>query len=255
MIYKELLTAIDIEQYTCVTRELLTTIAIDMIEFINKHPDEAVDVIDGLINLGTLQDNFKNSSSEEVFELIGSGCYKECYYFSPSLIIKFCALHNPTSKEKEILLIAQENNFNDIFIAGKYYNLPHSLTSNHLNWNNSIFTHVCIQPRVITVLSKYEDYDDLINIKCSTHYSEWPLIRETLGLSESAQSCDYRGINMVCECWVLDFIKIYGAERLKQFAQFCAKYNIFDLHNENIGYTLPDKNGLSYPIVLDWMSY
>lgn len=285
MTYEELLAEVDINRFSESTRELLAKVARDMAEYLDQWPgleSETSTIIDRLADLGVLMDTPNSPSPEEQFNIEGFGHFKECYTFSPSFVIKFCAERNPTLDESKLLTDAFSAGFDDLFLPTKYYRLPHPLTATSLEvddeecevydeeeekwventeWHDdSILTHICIQPRVLSAEHKYADpndpdiYNRPVDVECGTTPSAWETTRRELALPDDANRYDYRGLNGVCQLWASDFKNLYGVARLKAFAQFCEEYHVWDLHSENVGYTLPGKDGISYPVILDWMS-
>lgn len=283
MTKEELMNKVNVNQFSDSTRRLLMDIITDMSGLLDRWPgleDETTTIVDGLTNLGTLQDTPGTPSPEDLFEIMGFGHFKECYYFSPSFVIKFCAERNPTTDEEKALGDAFANGFDDLFLPTKYYELPHPLTSENLErddddeevydeeagtwidnpeWHdNTILTHVSIQPKVTLASHKYAELDNAYNksadAECLTSKTGWEVTRISLGLPFNADRYDYLGLNGVCLVWALDFVRVYGVARLKLFAKFCEEYHIWDLHSENVGYTLPGADGTAYPVILDWMS-
>lgn len=285
MTHEELLVKVHINDFTSSTRDLLTDIAKDLAHYLDTWPGidkEATCFIDRLIALGTLMDTPNSPSPEELFNLEGFGHFKECYTFSPSFVIKFCSERNPTTEEGNVLVDALAHGFDNLFLPTKYYPLPHPLTSDNLEvddddsevydeeegrwvdnteWHDdTILTHICIQPRVISAERKYTDPEDPnifnnpVYFECSTTPSGWTETCKHLNLPADTNRYDYRGLNGVCLMWAADFKRIYGVARLKAFAQFCEEYHVWDLSSENVGYTLPGKDGTAYPVILDWMS-
>lgn len=52
--------------------------------------------------------------------------------------------------------------------------------------------------------------------------------------------------------WLKSLAENYGAETFERFAIFCDDWHIWDLHNENIGFSRTPE--VELPIILDWMS-
>ena len=287
MTHQELLNAIHIDQYTQPTQSLLDSITTDLEGYLDRWnglSEELHIIINSLINLGTLSDIPDQPSPEDFFDLTGFGHFKECYDFSPSFIIKFCAERNPTTDEAKALEDAFANGMDDIFLPTKYYPLPYPLYANNLerddeeaeiydestgNWienpewhDNTVLTAVCIQPKVVSAERYYADedsdypYDKLAGAEFMSSSSDktWDSSRDALDIPLSDDRYEWRGLNGACLVWLMDFKKLYGLSRLKQFAKFCEEFHIWDLHSENVGYTLPGADGIEYPIILDWMS-
>lgn len=287
MTYHELLEQAHIDDFTTSTRDFLTCIAVDMAKYLSTWPkldEELGSIANSLHYLGILLDYpiELEASPEQWFNLEGFGHFKECYTFSPSFVIKFCAERNPTTDEAKLLDDAWANDMDDVFLSTKYYDLPHPLYSENLekddeeceiwdesvgNWvenpdwhDDTILLSVCIQPRVLSAEKRYAEADipDIFNkpvdAECGVSGSVWEETREFLGLPHDANRYDFQGLNGVCRLWARDFKNLYGVARLRQFAKFCEEFHVWDLHSENVGYTLPGADGIQYPIVLDWMS-
>ena len=286
MTYEELLEKADIDGFSSTTRRLLTEVTADitLLAAGRNIPDsEYLTIADGIHSLGVLEDTRGGPSIEDYFELQGFGHFKECYYLSPNFVIKFCAERNPTLEEAKLLSDAYENGFEDLFLPSKYHELPFPLPSDNLEkedddqevydedqgqwvdnpeWHdNTVLTHICIQPQVISAERFYADpstdntYNKPVDAECNCGSKHsWEITRTELGLPEDAWYADYRGLNGLCLIWARDFIKRFGVARLKMFSHFCEEFHVWDLHGENVGYTLPGADGTRYPIILDWMS-
>lgn len=286
MTYEELLEKAHINGFSSTTRRLLAEVTADIALLAagcNTPDNEYLTLADGIHSLGILEDTPGAPSPENYFELEGFGHFKECYYLSPNFVIKFCAERNPTTEEAKLLSDAYENGFEDLFLPSKYHELPFPLTSDNLEkededqevydedrggwvenpeWHDdTVLTHICIQPRAISAERFYADplsenvYDKIVDAECNCgSKNAWETTRVDLGLPADTDYRDYRGINGLCKVWALDFIKAFGVSRLKLFAQFCKEFHVWDLHSENVGYTLPGADGTRYPIILDWMS-
>lgn len=285
MTHQELLDAIHIDIYTNPTQTLLTSVVADLEGYLDKWTGlerELPVIIHSLIDLGVLSDTPNQPTPEAYFELMRFGHFKECYRFSPSFIIKFCAERNPTNDEAQALEDAFANDMDDVFLPTKYYPLPYPMYANNLErddeeaeiydestdewienpeWHDdTVLTAICIQPRVISADCKYTDVDhtDIYNkpsdAECNVSPKMWPVTCDRLGIPFTDDRYEWRGLNGVCALWAKDFKNLYGLSRLKQFAKFCEEFHIWDLHSENVGYTLPGADGVEYPVILDWMS-
>ena len=81
-------------------------------------------------------------------------------------------------------------------------------------------------------------------------YAKNPIINKVDG-SEVAHE-EARKFSVSSKDWLQAILDIYGIDTFLCMANFFDKYNMSDLHSGNIGYII--KNGIEYPVVLDWMS-
>lgn len=265
------------------TRRFLGAIASDVAALSDEYPaieSEQPQIIDTLYALGQMLDTPDFPSPATFLDLEGFGHFKECYTFSPSLVIKFCAVRNPTDEEMKALQDAKEHGLEYLFLPTFYHPLPVHLSSSELevdddemeiyceeqggwienpDWeDNTIMTVACVQMRAITADRKFYDATESYlnktsDAECNIH-SGWVDTCRALGLPESEKSYEWRGLGGVCLLWARDFASMYGIGALREFATFCDECHLWDLHSENVGYSLEDENGVSRPIILDWMS-
>lgn len=270
-------------QFSKYTRLFLGAIASDVVTLSSKYPvieSETPQIIDTLYALGQMLDTPDSPSPAAFLDLENFGHFKECYTFSPSLVIKFCAKRNPTYEEKKALQDAKDHDLGYLFLPTFYHPLPVELTSSELEvddddmeiyceeeggwvenpeWeDNTILTTACLQLRAITAEQKFSDaashYRNITSDAECNVTSSWAETRRVLGLPESEKWYDWRGLGGVCLLWARDFSLMYGVHALREFSLFCDEFHIWDLHSENVGYSLEDENGVSRPIILDWMS-
>ena len=52
--------------------------------------------------------------------------------------------------------------------------------------------------------------------------------------------------------WLKSIVENYGKEFFEKFAIFCDDWHIWDLHEDNIGFSRTPE--VELPIILDWMS-
>lgn len=234
---------------------------------INLPPDDvAKDALQALVNL-------LNDPEDNIEKYLGKplafGAYKECYPWTDLYVIKFCAQRNPTLDEQSLLTKATEHGIAHFFVPSFYTQLPRRIESALLDkeddglqynpetheweenpdWeDNTLLTHICIQPRI----SPYSDTtgDERFN----TSVLKW---REMLRLVPQLHSDDrqeWEALNGACLKWVIDFGYYYGREGLIRLRDFCETFKIWDLHSDNTGHLLPTVSGYGAPVVLDWMS-
>ena len=93
--------------------------------------------------------------------------------------------------------------------------------------------------------------------KCSMFGSEFHSTEKQKEYEKRTEE-DYRSMKQICDennfhridrDWTLDFLIYWGEQMFAKFAEFVKSYDIWDLHNGNIGY----KNGA--PCLVDYSSY
>lgn len=277
-IAQALLEDLDYKQYPSDIRDFVFGAAYDLEALMEhlKDPDsEYTTVLDSLENLITmLQDLEPEMTPEKYFEMLGYGHFKECYYFSPSIVMKLCAERNPTKEEAQILLDAYNNDFDEMFVPSFYAPLPRHLESAKLekddddqevydednggwcenpDWHdNSVLTEVCFQLRVAGISQSAPGRDD--EFLASPKYWADTLLETCLPSTESPD--DWKGLNNACRMWVQSLIERRGVDYARGFAQFCEEFHIWDLHADNVGFRDPDlESPVAMPIILDWMSH
>lgn len=283
MTYQEILAKCDAERFHSSTRQLLTCIAIDIADLSRKYPrldQEFAAIGCSMESLGTLMDTPNCPSPDNFLDLMGFGHFKECYSFSPSLVIKFCAERNPTAEEEKALEDAYRNDMEFLFLPTFYYELPHCLSSENLEkddeddeiydedkgwipnpeWgDNTLITHACLQLAAETADYHYfNEYDSCFNklseCECNVSTKMWHKTRDFIGLPVDTEAEDFQGLANICMLWARDVFNLYGLDALKRFSDFCQEYHIWDLHSSNVGYALSGGDELSIPVIMDWMS-
>ena len=81
-------------------------------------------------------------------------------------------------------------------------------------------------------------------------YAKNPIINKVDGSEVPHEEA--RKFSVSSKDWLQAILDIYGIDTFLSMADFFDKYNMSDLHSENIGYIV--KNGTEFPVVLDWMS-
>lgn len=261
---------------------------IDALEEISQQvtipSDEEPLIIKGVQRLQRLlEDNSFLASPSSYFEYLSHGFFKECYTFSPSLVIKFCAARNPTDSETALLDAAVEEDIQELFLPTRFLALPRNFSSTHLevddedqevfdsdteewmdnpDWkDNSLLTHVCIQERAIpqsVILAREPDFDEVAFDTEIDSWSDaaWRNSAESLGLDPDLELANqWRGLTGASTHWVRSLLKIYGVDYTRRFAKFCQDFPLWDLHSENVGYTInPGLGGTHLPVIMDFFS-
>lgn len=276
-IAQDLLKALNHKQYPMLDTFIFNAAyELESLMELSPNPREDYDaVLDGLQSLiDLLSDLRPEVTPEDYFEMLGYGHFKECYDFSPHIVLKFCAERNPTKEEEQIPLDAFNNDLDEMFVPSRYLELPRELESATLEkddddqevydedtggwcenpeWHdNTVLTHICFQVAVKPVPQEEEGRDDefLINPK---YWAETCL---DCGIPPEETPEAWRGLGGACRNWVAVLIERRGLDYARTFAQFCDEYHVWDLHADNVGY-IPSYDPclpLAMPVVLDWMS-
>lgn len=175
--------------------------------------------------------------------------------------MKFCSNANETNREQHLLDEAKAAGLIDLFVPTTFIELPTSLPIHYLDgdsdrWTYNSYYHTYVES---------EDYDDW--------YLNYLEIQPRVSPA-SAVPCDFlpwdyqileidntlsiprtmiNRVSTTNKTWLLSIVENYGIEKLKDFAMFCDNHHIWDLHNDNIGFTI-SLDGKEIPIILDWMS-
>lgn len=259
------------------TAEFIHKVATAWVDMAAHHslaltPD--ADACDALQALALLIDNTSNEEDniESFFGTpIAFGSFKECYPWTSQYVIKFCAQRNPTVEEQAIIVRAAEHGVGHFFIPSVYIQLPRLIDSQNLDkeddeseiynpdthiwepnpdWeDNSVFTHICIQPRVEPLGDSEEN-----SRQFCIHEKDWQRMVEAIPTLRYDNRQDWFILAGTCLNWLVDFAHYYGQTGLTALRDFCETFGIWDLHSENVGNLIPSISGRAAPIILDWMS-
>lgn len=191
-------------------------------------------------------DNFAKSLS--------SGAFKEAYMASDSIVIKFCTCDNPTGKEAELLMAADDCEVGKLFVPTYFHKLPFPLGVSYVEDSNSLRYSYNSRYRIMERNEEIEDF-------MLTHLEIQPFVR--LAIDSLNEEYDYtrkRPIPGIPRCirerikvtdysWLSAIANRHGPEMFEKFVDFYEYFGLYDLHDENIGYTFEGD-----PIILDWMS-
>lgn len=236
--------------------------------------------VDQMIRL--LEDGSPNASPMNYFEYMDHGFFKECYALSPNLVIKFCAERNPTENEEALLNAAIEEDIQELFLPTIFLPLPRSFISTKLEvddddedvfdsdanewipnpeWkDNSTLTHICIQERAIpqgVILRNDPAFNEMDDTEVDAWSDNvWRTSATELGLDPDLEFADkWKGLSGASTHWVRALIDLYGIDYTRHFAHFCQTFPLWDLHSENVGYSLlPGPYGVHLPVILDFFS-
>lgn len=262
-----------------VTREFIERVATGWINMATKrylHLPDNTDIKDALQALATLIDDVPHCDCEDDIELylgepVAYGSFKECYNWTADYVIKFCALRNPTIDEQSLLMNAAEHNIKHFFVPSFYVQLPRAIDSKYLDkddddaevydpdthswvpnldWqDNSLLTHICIQPRIVPMGDSDENA-----VQFGTHESEWEDMVKAVPQLQGENREDWWRLGGTCLNWLADFGYYYGKEGLAHLRDFCETFGVWDFHAENVGHLIPAVSGRAAPVILDWMS-
>lgn len=202
---------------------------------------------------------------------IACGAYKECYHMAgaPEFVIKFASQLNRTQDEIEILQLADCVGLSDLFLPTYFVPLcsttlpadllddEHSDDSSRWitrpgdsegytqnpNWVVPELKYIQIQP-TISRLSYPKD-----RMLDPAEYEDCPL------LSDAGQPIPWDTVyetTIASRDWLAAVIRCYGSRMVRDLASFIQTNCLYDLHNNNTGYIL--RNGVEYPVIIDWLS-
>lgn len=251
-----------------------------MIDLPRKEIPHLIKGVNRMIHL--LEDDSPDASPVNYFEYLNHGFFKECYALSPNLVIKFCAERNPTESEEALLNAAIEEDIQELFLPTIFLPLPRSFQSTKLDvddddedvfdsdtnewipnpeWkDNSILTHICIQERAIpqrAILKDDPAFDEMEDTEVDAWSDNvWRVSAAELGIDPDLEFADkWKGLSGASIHWVRSLIDLYGIDYARRFAYFCQTFPLWDLHSENVGYTLlPGPYGVKLPVILDFFS-
>jgi hypothetical protein len=213
---------------------------------------------------------------EDEFELLGSGSYKEAYALNDDFVIKFASHYNDTCEEKRLYNLAIDECVDEIFLETYFYDIPEgqyptllyleecSVSESYAREREDLYEvrddgdrdYDTIHPKADSIIIQaYAEFTvadrSYENFKYNKlDYAKNPIINKADG-SEVAHE-EARKFSVSSKDWLQAILDIYGIDTFLSMADFFDKYNVSDLHSENIGYIV--KNGIEFPVVLDWMS-
>lgn len=254
-----------IEVYPKELQEFATTLETAFLNALNtyvpavKRETEALQLRDAIETILLCLDN--NGAPGDNFDYFSCGAFKEAYLASDSIIVKFCSNTNETEREKNLLDEAETAGLVDLFVPTTFVELPTSLPIRHLDgdsdrWAYNSYYHTYMES---------EDYDDwylnYLEIQprvspasvVSCEHLPWDYQILEIDATPSIPRAMINRVGTTNKTWLLSIVENYGLEKLKDFAMFCDDHHIWDLHDDNIGFTV-SLDGKEIPIILDWMS-
>lgn len=182
---------------------------------------------------------------DKAFTFIGHGVYKRCYALDDEkrFVIKFCSPYD-IDHETATLEHAAEDGVQELFINGFYFNICCCRMRND-------YSYVVIQPRIAFIAENdpmpggsyraYYDYE----------YKDHPLYDEN---GEEISFHSFADTRVDCVAWLQAVINVYGMDMFHRFCTFVNKYDVDDLHTENLAYMECEEGGF-VPIIIDWMAF
>ncbi len=212
-------------------------------------PAEIIQLRDSVEGIGFCLETDEAPANQ--FECFSCGAFKEAYHASDSVVMKFCSTDNPTEKEKKLLDDALDAGLQDLFVPTFFHRLPSNLWVTLLDDSNS---------SRFTYNSKYHDWvrdNDVEDFELN-YLEIQPLVVPATHIKcewinwEEKRLSPAKRIPTSNRTWLQSIMDNYGEETLEKFADFCEDRQIWDLHNDNIGFLRTPEANL--PIILDWMS-
>lgn len=193
----------------------------------------------------------------EVFNCFSCGAFKEAYHASDSIVVKFYSTDNETKKEQALLAAAEEADILELFVPTFFHRLPVNLPITQLDdTNSSRYTYNyhyhtwCKDPSVDDFELNYLEIQPMVIPASHVAY-------ENIGGFEenpipNIPITTIRRIPTNNLTWLKSIVENYGKEFFEKFAIFCDDWHIWDLHEDNIGFSRTPE--VELPIILDWMS-
>lgn len=214
---------------------------------------------------------------EDEFELLGSGSYKEAYALNDDFVIKFASHYNDTYEEKRLYNLAIDECVDEIFLETYFYDIPEgqyptlfyledcSVSESYAREKSALYKvyenseypeYSEIHPKADTIIIQVyaeftvadRPYEHFKYNKLD--YAKNPIINKADGSEVAHEEAEKFFVSS--KDWLQAILDIYGIDTFLNMANFFDRYNMSDLHSENIGYII--KNGIEFPVVLDWMS-
>lgn len=246
----------DISNFT----ELLNNIS----DIVNLSTEE---ISANIAALRTILTNHVSPSSE--LQLLSYGSFKETYLPAEVLksneakfVIKFVSWQNETCKEIEILNRANAANLNEFFVPTYYMHiystdLPIDALGDDTNDDEPdlTLTDICVQPIVTTECEAGDSFPVagcifLTDIAREERYNLLPLLDDSNKVSFKDAYTLANVINI--HVWWQMALDLYGLNKCLALCDFIHENKISDLSPDNIGYM--KLHGVTYPVILDWLS-
>lgn len=168
------------------------------------------------------------------------------------------ATDNETKREQALLAAAKEAKILELFVPTFFHQLPVNLPVTQLDdTNSSRYTydshyHTWRQnPDIEAFELNYLEIQPIVVPASHVAYENigWDEQGEVIpGISTTVvQRIPTRNLT-----WLKSIVENYGKEFFEKFAIFCDDWHIWDLHEDNIGFSRTPE--VELPIILDWMS-
>jgi hypothetical protein len=204
----------------------------------------------------------QQTSPSDYLDCVATGAYKEVYFISDKVALKFALDSNETMSREAYIYNEIPNNLLHFFAKSSFIPLDTTIPSTYLydednddayiydssyvtnpDYNGSDFDCIVIQEKIArvetnTTFIDYEKWD----------YYNNPLYDEDGDILDYKEAQDLREI-IVYQEWIQAAINLYGKEAIFELNNFCEEYGLYDLHSCNIGF----RNDGS-PIIFDFLS-
>lgn len=170
-------------------------------------------------------------------------------------MVKFCSTDNETKREQALLAAAD---ILELFVPTFFHRLPVNLPITQLDdTNSSRYTYNyhyyawCKDPSVDDFELNYLEIQPMVIPASHVAYENivWDEQGEVIpGISTTV----VRRIPTRNLTWLKSIVENYDKEFFEKFAIFCDDWHIWDLHEDNIGFSRTPE--VELPIILDWMS-
>lgn len=203
----------------------------------DQQEKEAIQLRDTIEGIGVCLQN--SSSPDLALDYLSNGSFKETYRASDSIIVKFCASDNETQKEEYLLKAAKRKGLGQLFVPTSFHCLPFELPTFYLEdpeiaGPDYVLDFLEIQP-LVTPASK-------IDWKPIPWDNNQPIHGIPVKVLHKTDIYNLTWIEAVLNC--------YGKKFFMKFADFCEKYQVWDLGEHNIGFI----EGTKIPVIFDWLS-
>lgn len=203
----------------------------------DQQEKEAIQLRDTIEGIGICLQN--SSSPDLALDYLSNGSFKETYRASDSIIVKFCASDNETQKEEYLLKAAKRKGLGQLFVPTSFHCLPFELPTFYLEdpeiaGPDYVLDFLEIQPLVTPAYK--------IDWKPIPWDNNQPIHGIPVKVLHKTDIYNLTWIEAVLNC--------YGKKFFMKFADFCEKYQVWDLGEHNIGFM----KGTNIPVIFDWLS-
>lgn len=203
----------------------------------DQQEKEVIQLRDTVESIGVCLEN--SSSPDLALDYLSNGSFKETYRASDSIIVKFCASDNETQKEEYLLKAGKRESLEQLFVPTSFHHLPFDLPTFYLEdpeiaGPDYALDFLEIQPLVTPAF------------KIDWKPIPWDNNQPIHGIPVKV----LRKIDMYNLTWIEAVLNCYGKNFFMKFADFCEKYQVWDLGEHNIGFI----KSTNIPVIFDWLS-